>query len=93
MTANQRLTFQFSSSGAARRIEAFDMLRSKTMMIALILGSWVGISVLFCVAVARVASTGDSDAIRVIEVPPAEDISFTLEVVSHADLTPVPALA
>jgi hypothetical protein len=48
---------------------------------------------LFCVAVARVASTGDSDAIRVIEVPPAEDISFTPEVVSHADLTPVPALA
>ena len=69
------------------------MLECDAMMIALILGSWVGISVLFCVAVARVASTGDSDAITVIEVPPAEDISFTPEVVAHANLTAVPVPA
>ena len=63
------------------------------LTIALILGVWVAVSVLFCVALARAAVSRSSDAaVSVIEVSAAEDISFA-PAVANATLPSVPAVA
>jgi hypothetical protein len=66
------------------------------MMIAIILASWVGASVLFCLAIAlaaaRRAPKHDKMPVQVVEVAATPDTSFELEV-AHKVIAPLPAAA
>ena len=66
------------------------------MMIAIILASWVGISILFCLAVATIAARRtpkhDKMPVQVVEVAATPDTSFELEV-THKVGAPLPVAA
>lgn len=66
------------------------------MMIAIILASWIGISVLFCLAVAlaaaRRAPTHDKMPSRMVKIAVTPDTRFELDV-THKLAAPLPAAA
>ena len=66
------------------------------MMIVIILASWVGISVLFCLAIAgataRRVPRHNKMPVQIVEIAPTPDTSFELQV-THKLIPPLPAAA